>query len=117
MSDATNRLAATLYQRLTGRLDLERVRQLPEDRRRVEVRPLVERLVEAEAGELGPLERAVLVDDLLDDLLGLGPLEKLLRDPSVSDVLVNGPSEVYVERKGQLQEAGVAFRDEDHLMQ
>ncbi len=57
------------------------------------------------------------IQDLIDEMIGLGPLEKLLRDTSATDILVNGPSQVYIERSGRLEESSVHFRDEDHLLE
>src|SRR5262249_4532651 len=72
------------------------------------------------AGEglsLSPVQREGLIEDLLDELIGLGPLDKLLREPGAGDVLVNGPHDVWVERGGQLLPSPVRFRDDDHLIQ
>src|SRR3974390_1172139 len=62
-------------------------------------------------------ERERLVNEVLDETFGLGPLEMLLKDPSVSDILINGPKNVYIERRGKMEKTTVAFRDNDHLMQ
>jgi pilus assembly protein CpaF len=114
------RLAAVrdrLHARLVKQLDPEEVKKLPEDRRRGELAAVVARFLDAEKGPLAPRDRAELTADLLDDILGLGPLERLLRDPTVSDILVNGPTEVFVERGGRLEEVAVRFRDDAHLLQ
>ena len=62
-------------------------------------------------------ERERLVDEVMDETLGLGPLETLLKDPTVNDILINGPNHVYVERQGVMERTPVAFRDGDHLLQ
>jgi pilus assembly protein CpaF len=114
--DVLHALKYRLYDRLVAHLDLAAVKRLPQEQRRDELRPLVARLVAAEEPDLAAEARAELTDDLLDELLGLGPLEKLLRDPDTGDVLVNGPDDVWVERGGQLEQSAVRFRDAEHLL-
>src|SRR5262245_20623660 len=90
--EATGTLAdlhMRLFDRLQQHLQLAEVRRLPEGRRRAEVRRVIELLLR-EGPTLAAAEQEQLVEDLLDDLLGLGPLDRLLRDPSVGDILVNG---------------------------
>jgi pilus assembly protein CpaF len=103
--------------RLTRQLDLEELKKLPADRRTDSLRAVVEKLLDRDKSPLTTGERGAVAQDVLDEILGLGPLEKLLRDPANSDILVNGPHEVFVERRGQLQESAVRFRDHDHLLQ
>jgi pilus assembly protein CpaF len=79
------------------------------------LRRAVARALAAEGVVVAPARWATLVRDLVDDLGGLGPLEPLLRDPDVTDVLVNGPADVWVERRGALAPTGAAFRDEEHV--
>jgi pilus assembly protein CpaF len=105
-----------VHGRLTEQLEPAALQRLADDSRRDELRRVVYRLLDEEHPSLSPDERGRLAEELLDEILGLGPLEPLLRDPTVSDVLVNGPSEVYVERGGTLEEVGVRFRDADHLL-
>jgi pilus assembly protein CpaF len=105
-----------VHDRLTQELDPTEVQRLSADSRRADLRKVVHRFLDQEGPGLAPEDRARLTDELLDEVLGLGPLEPLLRDPTISDVLVNGPSEVYIERGGKLEETGVRFRDADHLM-
>ncbi len=88
----------------------------PEDQR-TRVRDLIEQLIDLEPTTLNSLERRDLVQELLDDILGLGPLEKLLRDASIDDILVNGPNQIFVERSGVLKQVAVRFRDSDHLLE
>jgi pilus assembly protein CpaF len=106
-----------VYDQLVQRLDLGELRRLPEQNRRGELRVVVTRAVVADVPDLDPEERETLVVELLDEFLGLGPLEKLLRDDSLGDILVNGPDDVWVEHGGQLYEAGIRFRNDDHLLQ
>ena len=63
------------------------------------------------------MERERLIDEVLDETFGFGPLEVLLKDPTISDILINGPHKIYVERRGKLEKTDVKFRDNDHLLQ
>jgi pilus assembly protein CpaF len=106
-----------IHTRLQTQLDLAEVRKLPEGERQGRVRAVVEHLIEQDTPFLHRGVRERLVGNLLDEVLGLGPLEKLLRDGGVSDILINGPREVFVERAGRLEEVDLHFRDNDHLLQ
>src|SRR5262249_7892337 len=105
-----------LHDKLTRQLQLTEVQQLPEERRREELRRVIKRLLLDEEPPPTAAQKQQLIEELLDEILGLGPLEILLRDPSISDILVNGPHEVFVERRGRLEETAVRFRDADHLL-
>jgi pilus assembly protein CpaF len=109
-------LTYRLYDRLSQQLDLAALRELPAQNRAEELRLIATRMVVAEEPSLDPDARAAVVRHLLDELLGLGPLDRLLREPGGGDILVNGPREVWIERQGQLYPSGVHFRDDDHLM-
>jgi len=107
-----------IHNKLVDHLDFEEVLKLAEDKRRSEIRNVIERLLAEEKGTLpGPIDRERLIRELLNDTLGLGPLESLLRDPTISDILVNGAHEVFIERKGRLYPSEVKFKDDNHLMQ
>ncbi|MFO0876424.1 MAG: CpaF family protein [Gemmataceae bacterium] len=106
-----------VYDRLVQQLDLAEVRRLPEATRRTELRQVAARFLAAEDLPLTTDQREQLLDDILDELVGLGPLDRLLRDPEGGDILVNGPHDVWVEKHGQLMLSGVTFRDDDHLLQ
>ncbi|MBA4192496.1 MAG: pilus assembly protein CpaF [Planctomycetaceae bacterium] len=107
---------ARIHTHLVDTMNMSAITQLPVDQRRTDLRGTVRRAVESDP--LAPVgDHSRLTEELLDDLLGLGPLEPLLRDPSVSDILVNGPFKVYVERKGRLELTSVRFRDSSHVMQ
>jgi pilus assembly protein CpaF len=106
-----------VYDRLMQQLDLAEVRRLPEHTRRGELRLVVGRVLAAEEVTLTPEAREQILDEVLDELVGLGPLDRLLRVPDGGDILVNGPHDVWIEKAGQLQPAGVTFRNDDHLMQ
>ncbi len=115
--EAFDDLKYRIYDKLTQQLDLAEVRRLPEEQRRGELRRVAARFVAAEEVTLSPPLRERLLDEVLDELVGLGPLERLLREPAGGDILVNGPHDVWVEKAGQLQPSPVRFRDDDHLMQ
>ena len=106
-----------IHQRLVDKLDLSRVGDLKGESFRREIRLVVEHLCEVENTHLNRSERDRLIDEVLDETLGLGPLEVLLKDSSISDILINGPKNIFVERKGQLEKTAVEFRDNAHLMQ
>src|SRR5947208_338433 len=110
-------LKRLIHQKLVDKLDLSRVSDLEGDTLRREIRLVVERLCDTENPLLNRMERERLIDEVLDETFGFGPLEMLLKDPTVSDILVNGPHKIYVERRGKLEKTEVKFRDNDHLMQ
>ena len=84
---------------------------------RRDIRRVIEHLCDTENPLLNRIEREKLIEEVLDETLGFGPLEVLLKDPTISDILVNGPHKVYVERRGKLEKTEVKFRDNDHLLQ
>jgi pilus assembly protein CpaF len=106
-----------IHSKLVEKLDLSRVSDLAGDTLRREIRLVVERLCDTENPLLNRMERERLIDEVLDETFGFGPLEMLLKDPTVSDILVNGPHKVYVERRGKLEKTDVKFRDNEHLLQ
>ncbi|OEZ55430.1 putative conjugal transfer proteinc [Janthinobacterium sp. HH103] len=101
---------------LLERVDLESMQRLSQERIREELRGLVERLLDEEAVVINEAERRSLTRDIQHEMLGFGPLETLLSDASVSDILVNGHQQVYVERGGRLELTDVCFDDDAHLM-
>ena len=109
-------LKRLIHSKLVEKLDLSRVSDLAGDVLRREIRLVVERLCDTENPLLNRMERERLIDEVLDETFGFGPLEVLLKDPTVSDILVNGPYKVYVERRGKLEKTDVKFRDNKHLM-
>jgi len=113
---AYQQMKSRVHQLLLGRLDLVAVESMPPERLRAELSLLVERLLMEENVVVNATERRNLVRDIQHEMLGLGPLEPLLADPTVSDILVNGSKQVYVERRGQLSLTDVTFADDDHLM-
>ena len=110
-------LKRVIHGKLVDKLDLSRVSDLAGDVLRREIRLVVERLCDTENPLLNRMERERLIDEVLDETFGFGPLEMLLKDPTVSDILVNGPHLVYVERRGKLEKTDVKFRDNAHLLQ
>jgi len=110
-------LKRQIHAKLVERLDFTRVRDLASDALRRDIRRVVEHLCDTENPLLNRIEREKLIEEILDETLGFGPLEVLLKDPTISDILVNGPSQVYVERRGKLEKTDVKFRDNDHLLQ
>lgn len=110
-------LKQRIHQRLIGKLDLNRIGEFEGDVLRKEIRMVVEHLCDNENTLLNRSERDRLVDEVLDETFGLGPLELLLKDPSISDILINGPKNIYVERGGKMEKTNVEFRDNDHLLQ
>jgi pilus assembly protein CpaF len=109
-------LTQRVHKQTLEHLNLEEVSKLPDDKQRVEIRMVVEHLLDIENPPFNTAQRAQFIQDLLDEIVGLGPLEKLLRDTGLTDILVNGPNQVYVERRGQLEESSIHFRDEQHLL-
>ena len=113
---ALQALKARLHQTILDRLDLERLQQLQPERVRDELQKLTEKLLAEEAVALNESDRATLVREIQNEMLGLGPLEALLADPTISDILVNTHSSVYVERHGKLERTSITFADDGHLM-
>ncbi len=111
------RVKRELHERLIGHMDMAAVGRMSDDELRVEVRRGAEELCRTGADLISLTDRERLVNEVLDETFGLGPLETLLRDPTVSDILVNGPKMVYVERNGRLEQSSVVFHDEKHLLQ
>src|SRR5438552_1684884 len=109
-------LKTHIHQTLLDQINLEAMENLPPQRLKEELRNLVERLLTEENVVVNAIERRSLVRDIQHEMLGLGPLEPLLADPTISDILVNGARQVYVERRGQLSLTEVTFADNDHLM-
>ncbi|TWT48572.1 CpaF family protein [Botrimarina hoheduenensis] len=106
-----------IHTKLVDKLDLSRVGELEGDVLRREIRLVVEHLCDTEDTFLNRNERDRLVEEVLDETFGLGPMELLLKDPSISEIMVNGPKNVYVEKSGKLVKSSVVFRDNKHLMQ
>lgn len=106
-----------IHSRLVDKLDLSRVGELKGDTLRREIRLVVEHLCDSEQTLLNRAERDRIVEEVLDETFGLGPLELILKDEAVSDIMINGPKNIFVERHGRLEKTDVEFRDNQHLMQ
>ncbi len=109
-------IARRLHQQILDRLDLAKLSAMAPDVLRAQLRAVVDQLVTQERIAMAEVERQALADQILDELIGHGPLEALLNDATVSDVLVNGFDKVYVERNGKITLTDVRFRDERHLI-
>jgi pilus assembly protein CpaF len=109
-------LKFTLHRKLLDKIDLEALSTIENDRVRGEVRQALYTLMEGEPTLLSSVEKSQLCDEVLDEVFGLGPIEPLLDDPTVSDILVNTYKAIYVERRGVLEQTSLCFRDNLHLM-
>jgi pilus assembly protein CpaF len=105
-----------VHRKLLTRLNLEKLASAERSRVEAEIRPLVSSLIAESGIPLSLTERDAIVGDVLDEVFGFGPLEPLLRDKSVSDILVNTYKHVYVERHGRLERVPAAFQDDQHLL-
>jgi pilus assembly protein CpaF len=112
-----NQLKVRIHQKLVERLDVQNLRTLPPDTVRAEVRLLVRELCQSEKGLITSQDQERLMDDVMDETFGLGPLEGLLKDPTISDIMVNRCDRIYVERKGRIELVDTRFRDNAHLRQ
>jgi pilus assembly protein CpaF len=110
-------IKADLHRKILDRLDLEKLGKTSGDSARDEVLIIIRNAVNSEAVPLSFAERERLSREILDEIFGLGPLEPLLKDPTVSDILVNRFDRVYIERAGKLELTGLSFKDNVHLMQ
>jgi pilus assembly protein CpaF len=106
-----------LHQQLITSMDLGAIGTMNEEELRLEVRRAAEDLCRRSADLLNLSERERLVNEVIDETFGLGPLEPLMRDPLVTDIMINGPKTAYVERAGRLERVNVSFHDERHLLQ
>ncbi|MFO1291419.1 MAG: CpaF family protein [Nitrosomonas sp.] len=114
-NDAYHELKSRIHQALLNRMDLAVMESLPQDRLLVEIKGLVERLLIEERTPINDIERLRIIQDIQHEVLGLGPLEPLLADPTISDILVNTHRQVYVERRGKLELTDTQFANEAHL--
>ena len=122
VDDRTSRyleLKGRVHQELLNRLNLDRLTQISRADAEPEIRNVIAGILDRESATmpLSLFERETVSSDVLDELFGLGPLELLLKDPAISDILVNRADLIYVEREGRIEETDIAFRDDKHLMQ
>jgi pilus assembly protein CpaF len=115
-ADRIFELKSEIHRKLIGVLNMERVSSLPKDRVRAEIGRVVERLLVDERVPMTTIEQDRIIEEVLDEVLGLGPLEPLLKESSISDILVNGFDKVYIERAGKLSLTAVRFKDNAHLL-
>ena len=109
-------LKFTLHRKLLDKINLEALAAIDNQRVRTEVRQALISLIDCEPTLLSAIEKQQICEEVLDEVFGLGPLEPLLQDTGISDILVNGHRQVYVERKGLLELSTVTFRDSAHLL-
>ena len=116
-STGVQEIKARVHRRLIETIDLVEARRMPVEQLQAECSRRVDILLNEQRTPLSAPEKAQLLREVLDEIFGLGPIEEFLRDPKVSDVLVNGPKKVYIERFGKLELTDATFRDDDHLIQ
>ena len=109
-------MKSRLHRAIINRMDLSKLGQLPPEQLHSEVARLAEDLITAENAPLSSSDRERLVGEVRHELFGLGPLEPLLADPTISDILVNSPKRIYIERGGKLEVTNIEFKDDEHLM-
>lgn len=109
-------LRSRIHRKLLDRVDLSMMENMPPELLTAELKTLVERLLTEEAVAINDIERMNLVRDIQHEVLGLGPLEILMADPTISDILVNTYNQIYIERKGKLELSDVRFESEAHLL-
>jgi pilus assembly protein CpaF len=109
-------MKARLHRAIINRMDLSKLGQLEPEQLHTEVARLAEELLLIENAPLSSMERERLVNEVRHELFGLGPIEPLLSDPTISDILVNSPKNIYIERGGKLERTNVEFKDDEHLM-
>jgi len=118
--DAANRVytevKVRLHQRLLEEINLAAIEKLPPEAFREQTAGIITRLLKAERVQLNQREQVQITDDVIDEMIGLGPLEPLLKDPTINDILVNTHRQVFVERRGRLELTPVIFQDERHLL-
>src|SRR4029079_17043900 len=114
---SVHRIKEQVLPRLLERVDPEAAATLNKDELAEEFRPIISEVLAELKITLNRREQFALEKVLVDELLGTGPLEETLAEPAVSDIMVNGPEQTYVERKGKLELAQIQFRDEEHLFQ
>jgi pilus assembly protein CpaF len=114
-------LKQKIHQKVIEALDEESFRRpVPSDREEKDfsarVEELINRIMDREAEYLSRMERQKIVTEIMDEVVGYGPIEPLIRDPEISEIMVNGPKQVFIERDGKLEKTGISFRDNEHVM-
>ncbi|MFN9707810.1 MAG: CpaF family protein [Burkholderiales bacterium] len=108
-------IKSQIHRELLTKMDLRRIESMPQDRLRQELKSLTEAAIEDNNWALNEQERRQIIQAIQDEILGLGPIESLLNDPTISDILINGPHKVFVERAGKIEPTDVRFDDDQHL--
>ena len=114
---AFQRLKTKLHHQMVDAIDFSKAGELPEEDLRIKLRGLAEHLCMQQDIALDQTNRDIMVREILDEIYGFGPLEPLMNDPEISDVLVNGADRVFIERNGLLEETDISFADDEHLLQ
>lgn len=115
-TDALSDTKALIYGRLMEQIDLQTASRMPMEELRRQIIDVIGEIVMEQRLAINHGEQQLLATQIVDDMIGLGPLEPLLKDEAVTDIMVNGPDQIYVERKGKLELTGAHFRDNDHVM-
>ncbi len=110
-------LKSELHRQVIGKMDLATLGTMAEDELRLEVRRSAEELLRTRSDLLNVAEQERLVEEVIDETFGLGPLEPLFRDPTITDIMINGPDVIYIERGGRLERTGASFASDAHLIQ
>jgi pilus assembly protein CpaF len=110
-------LRRRLYDQLMSRIDLDRAKQIKEEQVRLELYRQADELCREDPDLQDVVERAAVIEQVIDEIFGYGPIAGLMRDPEISDILINGPRQVFIEKRGLLRTTEVTFRDENHLSQ
>ncbi|MCO6456396.1 MAG: CpaF family protein [Pirellulaceae bacterium] len=110
------RIKTAIHEELVESLDLSTLGTIEEDELRAEIRRLAEEICRFRRKSLADLDHPRMLEELVNEVFGLGPLEPLMQDPTVSDILVNSPQEVFIERRGRLERTGIVFADEQHVL-
>ena len=116
-SNELQELKARVHRILINKLDLTKLENADPNVVQNDVKKVIERILDEENAPLSGMEREQVQTDVLNELFGLGPLEPLLADKTISDILVNGSRSVYIERRGRLEKVDVTFRNDAHLLQ
>ena len=116
LSSGARDLKSAIHRELINKLDLDKLMLLPDERTKQQLLGVIRQLIGQQEVPLSAIERDVLAREVMDEVFGFGPLEPLLQDPTVNDILVNTYNTVYVERNGVLEETSVVFKDNVHLM-
>ncbi len=114
--DPLTKTKEQIYSRLMEQIDLQTAARLPEAELKRQIIEMIGEIVMEQKLAINQLEQQLLASQIVDDMIGLGPLEPLLADEAITDIMVNGPEQIYIERKGKLELTGIRFRDNEHVM-